>query len=600
MNKKLLFAILGFYVLTIGAVYALDVPQNSANKSDESLSVKSDEQQNKKSGTSSPTEEQSKTSGFLDYIDMNNWQYNEQDKVYYQLGITYCKTPEDPAYEKLALFVPEEYMSCKINMLTDRRMCSINQTGMVQFYKSTNAPIIIKIDAPGYASIPALTEYKDFTDYTKEGMIYLHVGARGREHGAPAGVTDFKAAIRYIRRNIGVIPGSANRIIVRGMGNGGGLAVILGVSGDSALYTPYLQQIGAVEGGRSDVVNAIAVWSPIMNLDTANEAYEWSFGQTRKDMTKEQQSLSDAMAKAYAQYINHAGFMIGRNGALTLQQSDEGVYQFGTYYDYIRSLVGEAFTKFIRTIHFPYVTHAYEEKEMYQKKAGRSFRGVDLAAEDDEMRTAVYPTFEPAGSYLTLDRYFVHLNEGKEWLTYSIRQKQVEITDMAVFARLMKPATKPIGAFDSLHRTQAENILFGIGDGKGLHFDRYTAKIMENTPYEKEFKADFKVQDKLGRTVSQRVDMYNPLYFIMPSYQGFRTAKATPLWRIRSGLWQSDTPLTTEVNFFLALDNFLRDYTGFHQIDFQMIWEAKHEEAELKGSSTDNFIEWIKKLTEPT
>ena len=54
----------------------------------------------------------------------------------------------------------------------------------------------------------APTDYvTDSVSYTSAGFIYVAAGCRGRDAGAPAGVTDLKAAIRYIRYNDGVDPG---------------------------------------------------------------------------------------------------------------------------------------------------------------------------------------------------------------------------------------------------------------------------------------------------------------------------------------------------------------------------------------------------------
>ena len=542
---------------------------------------------------SEPKAEPTVADDFTDRINMNKWLYNAEDKVYYQLGITYCRYPEDTKYEKLAIFIPSKYMNCTIN--ADKTYaCKINpdvNASNISRFNTKDAPFVMSINTPGFLAEPALTEYADYTPYTNAGLIYLHAGSRGREHGAPYGVTDLKAAIRYIRHNQDIIPGNTNRFIISGFSSGGGLAAILGTSGDSALYTPYLQKIGAIEGRASDAVNAVAVWNPLTNPDTANEAYEWNFGQTRENMTEEQQKLSDSMAKAYAQYVNRTGFMLN-NHALILQQGDQGVYQAGTYYDYIQTIINDSLNTFIRQTHFPYVTHAYEEKEMYQRQSGKKFASEDLAAADDEMRTAVIQPIELAGSYLTADKYISHLNEKRKWLTYNYETRRTKISNIHDFMLTLKPATRAIGAFDSLNRTQVDNILFGLGDGKGLHFDALTAKIMEKTPHNKEFISDMKKQDKLGRTVSQRVDMYNPLYYTMPSYMGYRSAKVAPYWRIRSGLNQGDTSIATEVNLSLALSN----YPKVRKVDYQAIWGLKHVPAEQSGNSVDNFINWATEI----
>lgn len=68
------------------------------------------------------------------------------------------------------------------------------------------------VNTPGYAAQSPMTEYSSVSDYTSAGFIYVHAGCRGRDAGAPAGVTDLKAAIRYIRYNEGNIAGDMDRI----------------------------------------------------------------------------------------------------------------------------------------------------------------------------------------------------------------------------------------------------------------------------------------------------------------------------------------------------------------------------------------------------
>lgn len=72
--------------------------------------------------------------------------------------------------------------------------------------------------------------------------------AAAGEEGAPAGVTDLKAAVRYIRYNEGSIPGSMERIFTFGMSGGGAQSALMGATGDSELYLPYLEAIGARDG----------------------------------------------------------------------------------------------------------------------------------------------------------------------------------------------------------------------------------------------------------------------------------------------------------------------------------------------------------------
>jgi acetyl esterase/lipase len=109
------------------------------------------------------------------------------------------------------------------------------------------------------------------------------VGADGSAPGkAPAAAVDAKAAVRYLRLNDRAMPGSAERIVVNGTSGGGALAAILGASGNSREYYPYLAQIGAagISRGHStlrDDVFAVNAYCPITDLGNADLSYEWLF-----------------------------------------------------------------------------------------------------------------------------------------------------------------------------------------------------------------------------------------------------------------------------------------------------------------------------------
>ena len=288
----------------------------------------------------------------LPKVDQTAWQYSADDDVYYQIGISYCETPADPAYETLAIFVPGTYMTATENgdgMYT----CEINPDAAVGAYTAETAPIVMPINTPGYSAMAALTSYASFTSYTDEGFVYVHAGCRGRDAGAPAGVTDLKAAVRYLRYTDDVIPGNAERIFTFGMSGGGAQSALMGSTGDSSLYDAYLEEIGAVTGV-SDAVLGSMCWCPITNLDTADEAYEWMMGGTRSGLTEEEQQISDQLAEAFAAYINSAGIKDPDGVVLTLSESDDGIYQAGSYYDYMKTVIEESLNHFLSDTEFPY------------------------------------------------------------------------------------------------------------------------------------------------------------------------------------------------------------------------------------------------------
>ena len=504
---------------------------------------------------------------YSNVIDMTKWLYNEADNVYYQLGILYAERPADENYEKLALFVPADFLKCNANK-GKTYSCEPNGAAKVGNYTVHTAPIVIPVESDDYEANPALTAYKDVSAHTKAGHIYVHVGFRGSEHGAPLGLVDLKAAVRYLRNNQAQIPAHTDYVFMFGVGGGGGLASLVGTSADSPLFRPYLKDIGALERG-SDLIYGVMAWNPDTNLDAANEAYEWNMGATRTDVSDAQRKLSQKMAKEYVNYVNRSGFRDERGRPLLLQYSDRGVYQEGTYYQYVKGLIEDSLNEFLQTSKYP------------------------LQIDENTV-----PPFmkDYSGFYIDKERYLRRLNSKLNWIKYDTIANRYIIRSVEDFVILMKPATKPIGAFDATNRQQAENRLFGFGDGQGYHFDKFMPKILKDSAIGREYAADLKKQDALGNSVQDRLNMYTPLYFIMPSYEGYRTAEVAPFWRIRSGLSQTEIPLTTEINLALALAN----YPTVKKVDFKSIWGKGHVVAEENSQDGETaFIGWVDKVMRP-
>ncbi len=167
----------------------------------------------------------------LPKIDMTAWQYNEETDVYWQTGISYCETPADESYETLGLFIPGAYMKAEDNG-DGTYTCTIDTEGEAAGYTAATAPVVIPVETPGYSAMSAPDGYQDGTaDYTAAGFVYLYAGCRGRDQGAPAGVTDLKAAIRYYRYNEDLLPGDADSIYSFGMSGGGAQSALLGATG---------------------------------------------------------------------------------------------------------------------------------------------------------------------------------------------------------------------------------------------------------------------------------------------------------------------------------------------------------------------------------
>ncbi len=592
------------------------------------------------------TQEEADSSGSittnLEKIDMSKWMYHAEDNVYYQIGISYCEMPADASYETLAVFVPGDYLSGTDNG-DGTYTCEINSEAEVNGYTAEAAPIVMPIETPGYAAQAALTDYTSLTEYMKAGFVYVHAGCRGRDAGAPAGVTDIKAAIRYLRYINDAVPGDAEKIFVFGMSGGGAQSALVGATGDSELYDPYLEQIGAVQGV-SDAVYGSMDWCPITNLDSADAAYEWMMGVTRTGLSDDEQAISDAMAASFADYINQAGIKDENGNVLTLEESADGIFQAGSYYDYIVGVIETSLNNFLSDTEFPYDSSASGENDGGPggrggfggrgndgdfpgpdgnmefgefggpggKEGGKELRemdgegglegpagngGPDGAGErlyeelDDITRTETSNGITISGTYETASDYIDALNANGTWVTYDAATNTAAITSVSDFVKVFKSVSKNLGAFDQLDAGQGENILFGYGDGNGAHFDGVLAEILKEleSSYASDFAEDLQKTDAVGYTAAQRLSMYTPLYYLLESEDGYGASIPAKHWRIRTGIAQSDTSLTTEVNLALALQN----YDGVESVDFATVWGQQHVKAERTGNSTANFITWV-------
>ena len=219
-------------------------------------------------------------------IDMTAWRYNADDNVYHQIGIPYCAKPTDAALQTIAIFVPGAYFK-GVASGDGTYVCTINKSGAVAGFRSENAPIAYPVDTPGYMSQRALTEYASFREFTDAGFVYAHVGRRGRNEGAPRGVVDLKAGVRFLRGNASALPCDVEKIFTFGMSGGGAQSALLGATRDAPEYAPYLAEIGAVEGV-SDAVFGSMCWRPITSLETADAAYEYFMRITRSGLDEEE------------------------------------------------------------------------------------------------------------------------------------------------------------------------------------------------------------------------------------------------------------------------------------------------------------------------
>lgn len=546
-------------------------------------------------------------------INSDSWKYDSENNVYYQIGIRYCSAPAAKDYETMGIFVPGAYFNGTKN--SDRSYsCTVNPDGKTGSYTAKNAPIVFPVNTPDYSaqSAPTSYSYSKFSAYLKAGMIYVYAGMRGRENGydksgkltysggAPWGVTDLKAAIRWCRFNSSALPGSTSSIFTFGMGGGGGQSALAGASGDSTQYFDYLTSIGSAmigQDGRyiSDSVCGSMCWCPITSFDYADEAYEWNMGQYDTTGTRAGKmwtaALSNDLAVSYAEYINKLGLKDEKGNALKLTATDNGVFTSGSYYNYLLTVIETSLNHFLNDTIFPYTP----------SNASNTSGNSTLTAVPSKSKKSGVTKRSPT-TYKSAEDYIAALNSDTEWIKYDSKSNTVVITSIGAFVKHCKNAGKDVGAFDSTVRAQPENDLFGDDSSDKRHFDAVLSTLLKTNQakYAKlsgfrpslvtDYANDLKQLDRLKYGVQVRLNMYNPMYYLCSFYNGFGTSAVAPYWRIRTGIEQTDTALTVETNLALAL----KQYKTVKNVDFETVWGMRHTMAERKGDSTSNFISWVR------
>ena len=258
--------------------------------------------------------------------------------------------------QRISIYVPEGADADSPIIL-----CVNNAGWMMNSYKSRTK--VAKDDPEN------LEEYTGADD--KVGMIlsrnYVLVsyGCRARNDDpvdgiynghSPATVTDTKAVIRYLRYNKDALPaGNTDKIIITGTSGGGALSAVIGASGDSSDFYPYLYEIGAAgvaqdgDGYVSDIsdsVLAVIAYCPITDLPNADAAYEWTYANARSGLAGQDfntkpdkpaniyyseeagtlnEEISAILSDTYCTYVDSLGLVLDDGTALTSGNLKEAV-----------------------------------------------------------------------------------------------------------------------------------------------------------------------------------------------------------------------------------------------------------------------------------
>lgn len=375
----------------------------------------------------------------------------------------------------------------------------------------------------------------------KAGYIICSAGTRSRGAMAadgtwagksPAVVVDAKAAIRYLKLNDAVMPGSADFIVITGGSGGGGLSVAVGASGNSADYYPYLEEIGAAgidasgDSTLTDDVFAVMAYCPITDLDHADIAYEWQYGAMRllgdytsgePDMPLSQamKDSSVALAAQYPAYLASLGLELEDGTPLTADTMPDAIMAL------VKSSVEEAMAQ-----------------------------GQDVPALGEDWTLPGMSFFGPAPDIVVTNDW-LDIDEATGTVVSMNYDKYLEC--VCNTAQL-----KTVPAFDATGTCgtaalSGENSLYGSED---IEYSNFMQWAWDNN----ELAGDNTGLDDTGQTwdemiagseLEAQLKMVNPMPYLIDDSEG----DSAPYWYVRHGMRDRDTSFAIEVALFYAIEN---------------------------------------------
>ena len=524
------------------------------------------------------------------------WAYNADYDCYELLRVVYCASPADPAYESLNIYVPKAYV---VQNGDDGIVFSADaQAGA---FTAATAPIILCNGATGWEAGTARTLDElsrrvlelDFKACLAEGFVLVSAASRGPATVSPAdasvyigkapnNVTDIKAAVRFVRANAGRFPGSAERIVSVGTSGAGGMSAIVGASGDSADFEPYLRDIGAVMDA-SDAVFATMAYCPITELENADLGYEWMFTLSEGDeisaggMGLPPLPQKDGKgAKAHKQDAGYRGDSMQGGKKKTVTAFEAA----------LSGDMAAAFERYVATLGIGYA-----------EGDGSRYTSDLVSLFESALNTHLAQTYAANGSLdsAAASAYIASLNQNGYWLEWdgsraeiagvTAEEKKRALVESGHLAR-----SKDITGFDAFGYG-AEDKLFCAADGAPVHFSRSLADVLtaNDARYRTlggytDYTAAFATA--ASEDVARRVAMLSPFHYLAQYRADSTSVRPSPHFRLTVGTADSNASPTAVFDL-----GKLAEAAGLES-EYFFLWGAGHGTHDYAGG----FVSWVKRI----
>jgi hypothetical protein len=459
-------------------------------------------------------------------------------------------------------------------------------------HADSNSPIIFCVNNAGWMNSPLVDDVTAGQSYVstndsdkvgmalKKGYVVVSAGTRSRNlvdnrgkfiGKAPACVVDVKAAIRFLRLLDREIPGSAEHIIITGTSGGGALSSIVGASGNSPDYYPYLAEIGAAgitDDGRStinDDVFGVLAYCPITDLGNADMAYEWMYGDSRtrvkgpSDNSPAMQAASKELAAQYPAYL--AGLNIGLTA--------------GILPDALTAVLTEQV-----------------EEVLAKEKAGTKIDPPlpDFGGEFSIKKAA----FPGSGASEQIEKV------RNDWLTIDRASGKVVKIDYQKFLDFVAVCEelKAVPTFDqtavngmgdaAMIGSPGESNLFGTEEQNYWHFTKFGWENddVKNNGAGKD-DTGLSWEQMLAQTdTAKQLKLINPLTYLGDTSNG----RSAPYWYVRVGMRDRDTSFAVDMELYYALLS--APDIGKNNVDFKIVY--------LQGHAGDYDVQeayaWVKRI----